>query len=398
MPEKLAIHGGPKTRDRPFPSWPVFGPEEEDALRQVLHGGKWGLGGEQVPAFERAFAEYQGCRHGVAVCNGTIALHVAVLAAGVQAGDEVIVPPYTFLATASAVVAANAVPVFVDIDPETCCIDPDGIEAAITPRTRAMDRILAVARRHGLVVIEDAAQAHGAEYQHRRVGSLGDMGCFSFQSSKNLTAGEGGMVVANDDSYAERCRSIHNCGRTDRGGWYDHHVYGANFRMTAFQAAILLRQMKRLDEQTDRRNRSAERLNATLAEIPGIDPLARGRGETRHGCHLYVYRYDAEAFGGVPRERFLEAARAEGVPTVAGYGVPLYEQPWFRELRFGPYTGYRHTRPELDYRSVDCPACREACRTCCWLPQSVLLGTPADMDGIVRAFRKVYDAREELKA
>src|SRR5687768_37628 len=226
MSNTLALLGGTPTRSKPFPTWPIFGREEEDGVLRALRSAKWGkLDGGEVKRFEERFAAYCGAKHGIAVVNGTISLRIALMAAGIEAGDEVIIPPYTFFATASAVVEANATPVFVDIDRATFNIDPVAIEAAITKRTRAiipvhlgglpcdMDAIMAIAQRHGLVVIEDAAHAHGSAYKGRRVGSLGHMGSFSFQSSKNLTSGEGGIVTTNDDVLADRCCSIHNCGR-----------------------------------------------------------------------------------------------------------------------------------------------------------------------------------------
>src|SRR5436190_17382720 len=235
-------------RTRPFPFWPIFGKPEEKRLLRTLRSGKWGrLHGLEVAEFEKSFAEMHGCKHGIAVANGTVSLRIALIAAGIQAEDEVIVPPYTFFSTASAVVEANAIPVFADIDLKTFNIDPVAIEAAITPRTRAiipvhfagqpadMDLIMAIANRHKLVVIEDAAHAHGASYKNRPAGSIGHMGSFSFQSSKNLTAGEGGIIITNDNSLAESCRSIHNCGRVPDGVWYEHHIISSNYRLGEFQ-------------------------------------------------------------------------------------------------------------------------------------------------------------------
>src|SRR3954469_16744158 len=216
-------------RTRPFPSWPIFGKPEEKRLLRVLRSGKWGrLHGPEVAEFEKRFAEMHGCKHGIAVANGTVSLRIALIAAGIRAEDEVIVPPYTFFSTASAVVEANAIPVFADIDLNTFNIDPVAIEAAVTPRTRAiipvhfagqpadMDLIMAAAKKHKLIVIEDAAHAHGASYKNRPAGSIGHLASFSFQSSKNLTAGEGGVITTNDDTLAAACRSIQNCGRVPK--------------------------------------------------------------------------------------------------------------------------------------------------------------------------------------
>src|SRR5437867_222010 len=230
MPSKLALLGGRPVRSRPFTSWPVFGKAEEQRLLRTLRSGKWGrLDGKQVAEFEQRFIAMHGCKHGIAVVNGTVSLRIGLMAAGLRADDEVIIPPYTFFSTASAVVEVNAVPVFADIDLDTFNIDPVAIEAVVTPRTRAiipvhfagqpadMDLIMAIASKHKLVVIEDAAHAHGASYKNRSAGSIGHMGSFSFQSSKNLTAGEGGIIITNDDALAESCRSIQNCGRIPKG-------------------------------------------------------------------------------------------------------------------------------------------------------------------------------------
>lgn len=411
MGSSLAVNGGPKTRTVPFPSWPVWDGNDEAALLAVLRSGKWGvLGGQdsRVREFGQAFAAYQGAKYGVPVVNGTVALRVALLAAKLAEGDEVIVPPYTFQATATAVVENNCVPVFVDVHPDSYNLDPALIEAAITMRTRAiipvhfagqaadMDRIMTIARRRNLIVIEDAAHAHGAEYKGRRLGSIGQMGCFSFQSSKNLTSGEGGIVITSDDRLLTLIHAIHNCGRMPDSEWYDHRILGMNYRLTEFQAALLLCGLKRLDEQTARRDANGRYLNAKLSQIPGIRPMPRGQGETRHSYHLYMFRYDAAAFGGVPRKRFLEALAAEGVPCSPGYDIPLYRQPFFLQKAFGPY--HASKRPNLDYAAVQCPVCEKACsEEAVWLFQSMLLGDANDVDDIVRAISKVYDHREELR-
>ena len=229
MSQPLAILGGTPLRTRPFTAWPVFGEPEEARLLRALRSGKWGkLNGPEVVEFEQRFAAMHGAKHAIGVVNGTVSLRVALMAVGIKAEDEVIVPPYTFLATATAVVEANAVPVFADIDLETFNLDPKAVEAAITPRTRVimpvhiagqpadMDAIMAIAKRHKLVVIEDAAHAHAAHYRQQPAGSIGHLGSFSFQSSKNLTCGEGGIITTSDDALAEACRSIHNCGRISR--------------------------------------------------------------------------------------------------------------------------------------------------------------------------------------
>jgi dTDP-4-amino-4,6-dideoxygalactose transaminase len=411
MTNRLAINGGPKIREASFQVWPIYDESEEQALIRVLRSGSWGrIDGDRVAAFEAAFATYQDARYGVACNSGTAALRLALLAAGIEEGDEVIVPPYTFVATASAVVEANAVPVFADIEPHTFNIDPAAIERAVTPRTRAiipvhfagqaadMARILEIAGRHGLIVIEDAAHGHGATWKHRKLGSIGAMGCFSFQSSKNLTAGEGGIILTGSAELERLLRAFHTCGRYPERLWYEHHLIGGNYRMTEFQGALLLAQLARLEEQTRVRDENGKHLNARLSQIPGIRPLTRGHGETRHSYHLYIFRYDAEAFAGAPRDRFLTALQAEGIPCSAGYATGLYAQPLFTDRNFGPFDGARRdaSGPRVDPAGF--PTCERACAEACWLFQPMLLGTRRDIDDIVRAVEKIYENRSELRA
>lgn len=409
MKNQLAVAGGEPVRTRPFPGWPVFGQREEEALLTVLRSGKWGrTSGDEAAKFEQAFAAMHDARHGIAVVNGTTSLRIALLASEIEEGDEVIVPPYTFIATAGAVIEANAAPVFVDIDPDTYCLDPVRVEEAITPRTRAiipvhlagqaadMDALISLARRHGLTIIEDAAHAHGAEYRGKKLGSLGDVGSFSFQSSKNLTSGEGGILITNDEAMERKCRSLHDCGRISGGAWYEHAFLSANHRMTEFQAALLSVQLEALEEQTRRRDANGRYLNEKLAQIPGIRPLLRGRGETLHAYHLYVFRIEPQVFG-LPRDRFLQALCAEGIPASAGYTRALYEQPLFAEKRFGPYTGACGYKNSIAANAASCPVTEQACKVeACWLTQSVLLGSREDMDDIVCAVAKVYENRAAL--
>ncbi len=408
MTQTLAIFGGAKTRTRPFPTWPVFGAEEEQRLLRALRSGKWGkLHGSEVAEFERRFAAMHGCKHGIAVVNGTVSLRIALMAAGIQAEDEVIVPSYTFLATATAVVEANAVPVFADIDLETFNLSPTAFEAAITPRTRAiipvhiagqpadMEGIMAIAKRHRLLVLEDAAHAHAALYRGRPAGSLGDISSFSFQSSKNLTSGEGGIITTSDDKLAAACRSIHNCGRLEGGLWYEHHLMSGNYRLGEFQGAVLNAQLERLEEQTRTRDRNGQYLAARLSRIPGLYPQRRPADCTRHSYHLFLFRIDADAFG-APRAAILQALQAEGIPVCGGYALPLYRQPLFLNKAFGPYLP--HASERLDYAKVRCPNCEKICaEQGAWLEQSLLLGNESDMNDIARAFEKVHNNCHALK-
>ena len=402
----LALLGGSPVRSRPFPEWPVFGQVEEERLLRTLRSGKWGrLDGGEVAEFERRFAAMHGCRHGVAVASGTVALRIALLAAGIRADDEVVVPAYTFVATASAVVEANAIPIFGDVDLETFNLDPLSIAISITPRTKAvvpvhfagmpadMASITRLAREHGLAVIEDAAHAHGARYRDRHAGSLGDLAIFSFQSSKNVTAGEGGIITTNDDRLAAACRSIQNCGRVPDGVWYEHHVISGNYRLGEFQGAILNCQIERLEEQMRRREANGQFLASRLWEIPGVYPQGRTTSCTRHGYHLFMLRLDPEEFG-APRALVLRALEAEGIPCSGGYGFPLPEQPLFRDKAFGPYATAAAAR--VDYSSSRCPNAGLLCGQAIWLGQNLLLGERADVEDVAFAFEKVYAHRAEL--
>jgi dTDP-4-amino-4,6-dideoxygalactose transaminase len=402
----LALFGGTPVRTRPFTAWPIFDSTEEERLLRTLRSGNWGrLDGSEVAEFEQRFATMHGCAHGIAVANGTVSLRIALLSAGIRAGDEVIVPPYTFVSTATAVIEANAVPVFADVDLETFNLDPPAVAAALTSRTRAiipvhfagqpadMDAIAALARDRNLVVLEDAAHAHGARWKNRPSGSLGRLASFSFQSSKNLTAGEGGIIITNDDALAAGCRSIQNCGRVPDAPWYEHHVISGNYRLGEFQGAVLNCQLDRLEAQTLTRDRNGSYLASRLSAVPGLHPQARPPECTRHSYHLFMLRFDRDAFG-APRAAVLKALEAEGIPCSAGYGFSLPNQPLFRSRAFGPYLADAASR--LDYEQVSCPNSDRLCRESLWLGQELLLGPRDDMDDIARAFEKVHEHRGSL--
>jgi dTDP-4-amino-4,6-dideoxygalactose transaminase len=402
----LALFGGTPARTRPFTNWPIFGRPEEERLLATLRSGDWGrLDGPEVAEFEQRFAAMHGCKHGIAVANGTVSLRIALLAAGIGAEDEVIVPPYTFVSTASAVVEANAIPIFADVDLNTFNMDAAAVEAAITPRTKAiipvhfaghpadMEAMMTIAQARRLIVIEDAAHAHGARHQDRPAGSLGHLASFSFQSSKNLTSGEGGIITTNDDALAESCRSIQNCGRLPDGMWYEHHVISGNYRLGEFQGALLNCQLDRLEEQTRTRDGNGRYLVSRLAGLPGLHPQRRLADCTRHSYHLFMLRIDA-AFG-APRAAVLKALEAEGIPCSAGYGYSLPDQPLFRNKAFGPYLPVASA--SLDYSQAHCPNSDLLCREqCIWLEQNLLLGSREDMDDIGRAFEKIYEHRQAL--
>jgi dTDP-4-amino-4,6-dideoxygalactose transaminase len=343
---RLALDGGEKTCTAPWPTWPVWDDAERQGLLGVLESGNWWYG-EKVREFEKRFAEFQGARFGVTATSGTTALEAALLALGIGAGDEVIVPPYTFMATASAVLRVNALPIFADILPRTLCIDPEDVKRKITSRTKAvipvhlggfvadMDRLLAISQERGIAIVEDACHSWGSQWKGKGTGALGRCGVFSFQASKNISSGEGGIILTDDESLAEDCRSFTNCGRRVGGAWYQHFVLGSNLRLTEFQAALLLAQLGRLEGHTLRRQANARILDEGLAGIPGIITLEQDPRMTRRSYHLYCFRLDLRRLG-VPRERFLQALAAEGVPAWAGYDKPLYANPLFTQQRSGP--------------------------------------------------------------
>jgi dTDP-4-amino-4,6-dideoxygalactose transaminase len=248
-----------------------------------------------------------------------------------------------------------------------------------------MDLIMAIANKHKLIVIEDAAHAHGASYKNRPAGSIGHMGSFSFQSSKNLTAGEGGIIITNDDALAESCRSIQNCGRIPKGVWYEHHMMSGNYRLSEFQGAILNAQLDRLEAQTKARDRNGCYLLSRLTKLRGIHPQQRSADCTRHSYHLFMLRVDAEAFG-LARASVIRALQAEGISCSAGYGFSLHQQPFFRNKAFGPYL----PKASVDYEKVSCPISDRICQEAIWLEQNLFLGPRKDMDDIARAFEKIF--------
>ena len=406
---KLALKGGEPVRTQPFPKWPIFDKRELEALKSVLESGLWGIGGSRKKEFEEKFASYQHAKYGVAVTSGTAALEVSLRALGIGCGDEVIVPPYTFMATVTTIFYVNAIPIFADIDPETYTLDPKSVETVISERTKAilpvhisgrpadMDGLLSIAKKYDLYILEDACQAWGSEWRGKRVGAIGDIGTFSFQSSKNITSGEGGMIVTNDDDLYAKAWSLHNCGRLLKGPWYEHHLPGGNFRMTEFQAAILLVQLERFDEQTEKRMSNARYLNSKLSKIDGIKPLKDDERITRNAYHLYIFRFDPEAFGGISKSTFAEALQAEGIPVSVGYSRPLYKEPYLDYFKRCPLSCPYYGK-SVDYSKVRLPVAEKACYTeGLWLRQYALLGSKEDMDDIVAAFEKVKENVDELK-
>ena len=409
---KLAILGGQPVRTKSFPAWPVWDPAAEGPILSILRSGKWWRGGgKTVSEFEKKYAELMGAKRCVCTVNGTNALLTSLHALDIGVGDEVIVSPYTFIATYNVVIGSCALPVFADTDPETFQINPDKIEERINKNTRAilpvhilglpanMDKIMTIAKKHNLKVIEDACQAWLAEWKGKKVGTIGDLGCFSFQNSKHLPCGEGGALVGNDVELMDRCYSYHNCGRpygsVKAAGSYP--IIGTNRRMTEYQAAILHSQIKRLDSDTRKRTENANYLTSKIKDIPGIVPHKLYPGVTRAVYHLYPFRYKKEHFNNVPRSKFLAALRREGIPCSGGYG-PQYKDGLieaalnsknfkraFSQKRLDTY------RKELHYPDND-----KLCAEAVWFTQNLLLGTKKDIDDIADAILKIYENRDKL--
>jgi len=390
---RLAIFGGEPIRRRPFARWPQFDEREKAALIEVLESGVWGGYSPKVAEFERRFAGFHGAKFGVTAANGTVTLEAALIAAGVGAGDEVIVPPISFISTATAVLRVGAAPVFADIDESTYNLDPAPAREAVTERTRAiipvhfagqpadLDAIIELAERHDLVVIEDCAHAHGATWRGRRVGGFGAFGSFSFQASKNMTAGEGGLLTTNDETLAELARSVCNQGRRAGGGWYEHVRLGTNCRLTGWQAAVLMAQIERLPEQLDTRVANAKYLTDQLSQFDIVMAPYVDERVTCHSYYLYLLKLNRERFPNLSKEKFVRALTAEGIPVAEGYPHPLYRNHVF-ELH--------------GHRRGECPAAERMCEEVCWVSHEIMLAPREELQDFVAAIAKVCESAEEL--
>lgn len=393
----LAILGGDPVRRAPFARWPQYLPSDAARLQQVLKSGHWG--GFPVPSryaqqFAEQFAELHGARYALCIANGTIALIAALRAAGIGFGDEVIVPAYTWDGTATAVLFAGGVPVFADIDPDAYCLDVASAERAVTSRTRAvipvhlamrftdMTALAALAARHHLKIIEDCAHAHGGQWQGRGAGSMGDFGCFSFQESKLMTAGEGGIVITSSLAHFEHLQSQVNCGRASLTDEYQQQVLGSNYRMTEWQAAMLLGQLEMLPALAQKRARGAKRLSEALLNVDGVRPLPPQPEITRETNYCYVFQYRDPR---IVRDLFCAALEAEGIPCDGRFYEPVYRSPLF--------CASPEISPQLrgvDYSRVHCPVSeRAAYEEAVWLPQFLLIGDDRDVDDVSQAVAKV---------
>lgn len=413
--DQPALLGGTAVRTKPFPSWPVIDEREERALLDVLKSGRWFRGyGNRVEAFEEAYAQMMGAKYCVATANGTGALTASLGALEIGPGDEVLLPPYTFVATLNVILLHHALPVFVDSDLQTFQINAKAVEPAITDRTTAiipvhlgggsvdLDVILDVAKRRRLPVVEDACQSHLAEWRGRPVGTWGTTGCFSFQASKNLNSGEGGAILTNDPEVATRCYGFHNNGRARGIAGYDFSYSGgrsANLRLTEFQGALLLAQMTRLEAQSRQRDSNARYLTSLLGDIPGIEPAKEVPGCTRNAWHLYMFRFQKERFDGLSRRQFLRALQAEGIPCSGGY-APLNKETFITDTLNS--RAYRRIYPaellESWAERNACPVNEQLCAEAVWLTQPMLLGDHRDMEDIATAIGRIQAHGGELAA
>ena len=423
---KLALSGGTPIRDaktNPWPKWPVWDNNEEKALLEVLNSGVWSYNGPKETEFNKDFSEFTGVKYAISAANGTVTLQMALEACGVGVGDEVILPGLTWQATAATIIDVNAIPVLVDVCEDNWCIDPKEIEKAITPKTKAivpvhlygsfanMDEIMAIAKKHNLFVIEDCAHKHGGEWNGKKAGSIGDVGSFSFQLSKHLTAGEGGVLTTNNFEIAERLDALRNCGRrpeglnpevdkgaglySDQGNFYQ----GGNFRITEFQAAILVEALKRLPKQNSTRDANGIYLNTLLADLPGVQPMKRDERETKEAYFNFAFRYNKDEFKGLPVGKFRDALTAEiGIQVTGSY------EPLNKCSLYVPHTKpCRHKLSDEYWAAIDptrfnLPVCdRIYFEESVCIHHKILLGTKADMEMIVAAIKKIYDNAGELK-
>jgi perosamine synthetase len=406
---KPALLGGTPLVARTSASWPVFDEKDEKALVDVVRSGHWFRGnGENVKRFEQTYAQVAGTKCCLATSSGTGALQTSLAALGVGPGDEVILAPYTFVATLNVILNMHALPVFVDSDLETAQIDARKIGAAITGDTVAMipvhlagnvadlDEIMKIAKARNIPVVEDTCQSHLAEWRGRKAGSYGATGCFSFQASKNLNCGEGGAIITDDEDLFEKCFAVHWNG-SGRNKKYADAIHGTKFLMTEFQAALLLTQLARLEIQTQNRERNARYLTGLLKKIPGIRPASMYPGCTRNVYHGLIFRYEKERFANLPRSKFLRALGAEGVAAGAGYD-PLNRRGYLKNAlnSRGYQRIYSKQRLAQWEERNRCPVNDRLCEEVVWLAPNTFLSDQTHMEQIAEAIARIQKHAAEL--
>ena len=404
---KLALFGGSPIAPS-IPEWPVRDQREEEAVLAVIRSGNYGGHPEPAPhaaRFAADFAAMHNASYGIACTNGTITLVTALLAAGIGWGDEVLVPAITFAATAWAPLSIGAVPIICDIDPKTFCIDSSTIEAAITDRTRAiipvhlgatladMDAIMALAERHNLIVIEDAAHAHGGQWRGKGAGSWGHFGSFSMQLTKTLTSGEGGLITTNSADYAESCHSLIDCGRP-KDGLKQNFRLGANYRITELQAAILEVALTRLLDQQATRAVNMAYLDDQLDNTEGMFPQQLDSRITRRPGYMYITQFDPAAFGGIDSRQFAAALSAEGFPCGTG-NPPMHHYDLFQLTDQNSFT-YRHFKHRLDFAHMYFPVAERFSQTSLWISHPLFMAGTALVDSFLEAVEKVRTNSQEL--
>ncbi len=411
---KLAIAGGRPLRRKPFSTWPVHSNREARSLLQVLRSASWGgypFPNAHAGAFARRYAKFHGAKYGVALANGTVAIEVALKTIDIKPGDEVIVPAYTWEGTVGPILLLNAVPVFVDVHPDTYCLDARLIEKVLTPKTRAilpvhlamnfadLDAILDIAGSRKIAVIEDCAHAHGGRWRGKGAGATGDVGCFSFQSSKLMSSGEGGALITSNLEYYERAQSYVNCGRASATDEFRHRLIGFNHRITEFQAAVLEAQLERLPMQARTRQANMEHFEKRLRGTPGLAFLKRDKRITRVAAYQFVFKYLAEHFAEVPRAAFLAALELEGIPCDGLFYEPVYRSALFPvKPEEYPALSWGRAQP-IDLKTLYyCPVSeRAAYSEAVWLPHHIFLGSRKDTDDIADAVLKVCENIDELR-
>lgn len=394
--EQLAINGGKPAKTKPFPVWPYSDDRELELITEVVKSRKWWrMTGDKVEEFEKKFAQMHNAKYCLGLTNGTHAIELALSALGIGAGDEVIIPAFTFISTATAAIYSNATPVLVDVDPGTFCMDPAAFEKAITARTKAvipvhiaghscdMDSICKIAQKYNLRVIEDSAHAHGAEWKGKRIGTFGDFATFSFQNGKLVTCGEGGAILTNSKELYEKAYLIHGVGRPQGDRVYAHVVLGTNYRMNEFQGAILLAQLERLEEFNVRREQNAAVLDSLLSDVPGIVPQTRDTGANLNSHYMYMFYYDAEYFNGISRQDFVDCLIAEGIPSYVAYPV-ISNTAFYKDKNFRSHiSGQTDGEPDKLVNS------NRIAEEVIWLPHNTLLGDEQDIKEIAEAVRKI---------
>lgn len=411
---ELAILGGPKTRTRPYPKWPVWDESDIEAVTRVIQSGRWGgypYPGPMTAEFGRKFAEMQGGGYAVPMANGTVTMEVALRASNIGWGDEVIVPAYTFQATAAAPMAAGAIPVIVDVLPDTYCIDPAAVGKAINPKTKAiipvhlgsnmadMDAIMALAEKHNLIVIEDCAHAHGAKWNQRGAGTIGHYGSFSLQSSKTLTAGEGGVLLCRTEELARRVMAVIDCGRGHEGEdgaeAGESPLMGANYRMTELQSALALTGLERFPEQARQREEAAAYMDEALSEVPGVRVLRRDPRHTTRSFYRYIFAIDPQVFG-LEHDQVCDALAAEGVPCWVGYEA-MHHYELFQPLK--SRLAVPNAFPDrFAFTEMNLPVAEQACEhEAVWLDESVFRDGQRGVDDAVAALRKIQQNAKTLR-